>query len=72
MQKQFWVIGGEYRDTSFVDLIDGTSRVFGPFRDYNEARAQWGEQSMARRSEATTRFTIVSNAAAAERLPQPA
>jgi len=61
MPKQFWVIGGEYRDTEFQHLIDGTSQVHGPYASYDDAKSSWRERSAATRHQATTRFTIVSN-----------
>ena len=63
MQKQFWVIGADYRDLQFKDVVDGSSHVLGPFTDYREANSAWREQAMATRYRATTRFTIVVNAA---------
>ena len=62
MPKQCWVIGGEYRDLEFRDVDDGTSRVFGPFTSYTDARATWHERSQASRSTAAVRYTIVSSA----------
>ncbi len=61
MTKQYWVIGGEYRDTGFQHIVDGTSRVYGPFTTYDEARSAWRDQANETRHLATTRFTIVSN-----------
>ena len=40
MDKQYWVIGGEY-DAQFNGLIDGTQRVSGPFRDELRAATEW-------------------------------
>jgi hypothetical protein len=62
MPKQFWVIGGEYRDLEFRDVIEGTTRVLGPFGSYHDARVVWHERSQASRAVATARYTIVSNA----------
>lgn len=61
MPKQFWVIGNEYRDMEFRQIVDGTTRVHGPFGDYEEARIVWRERSLASRAQATARYTIVSN-----------
>ena len=62
MPKQFWVIGGEYSDMQFEQLVEGTSRVFGPFRDIDAARTIWRERSVASKCEAATRYTIVTSA----------
>lgn len=64
MDRQFWVIGAEYGDFHFVQPLDGTPRVIGPFASYQEASTVWREHSMASRSKALTRYTIVSNVAA--------
>ena len=64
MQQQYWVIGADYQDMKFAEVIDGTSQVMGPFREYREAASVWREQAMATRYRATTRFTIVVNAPA--------
>lgn len=63
MQRQFWVIGADYSDLRFAEVVDGSSQVLGPFADYREASSAWREQAMATRYRATTRFTIVVNAA---------
>ncbi len=64
MQQQYWVIGADYRDMQFNEVVDGTSQVHGPFRDYRDAATVWREQAMATRYRATTRYTIVVNAPA--------
>ena len=64
MQQQYWVIGADYRDMQFKEVVDGTSRVHGPFSDYRAAASVWREQAMATRYKATTRYTIVVNAPA--------
>ena len=62
MQKQYWVIGGEYRDADFDDMDPATSIVHGPFRDYDEARRVWRERSVATRWRHRTRYAIVVSA----------
>jgi len=62
MKKQFWVIGADYRDMQFDEVVDGSSQVLGPYADYREASSAWRERAMATRYRATTRFTIVVNA----------
>jgi len=66
MHRQFWVIGADYDDTDFTRPVDGTTRVHGPFSSYQEATTVWREQAMESRFKALTRYTIVSNVAAAE------
>lgn len=62
MTKQFWVIGGEYNCVEFQEVVPGTARIFGPFASYQEANEVWRERSLASRSSATTRYSIVSSA----------
>jgi Domain of unknown function (DUF4170) len=62
MQKQFWVIGGEYRDADFQELDLSTSSVQGPFLDYDEANHVWRERSMQTRAQHSVRFAIVVSA----------
>jgi hypothetical protein len=62
MAKQFWVIGGEYNCVEFQEVVPGTARVFGPFPSYQEANEVWRERSVASRSSATTRYSIVASA----------
>ena len=62
MQQQYWVIGADYRDVNFSEVVDGSSQVIGPFADRQQAVSVWRQQAMATRYKATTRFTIVVNA----------
>jgi hypothetical protein len=62
MARQYWVVGGEYQTLEFDRLVDGTSRVLGPFQDIDRARQVWREWSEATRAQASTRYTIVTNA----------
>lgn len=62
MAKQYWVIGGEYQCVEFQEVVPGTARVFGPFSNYQEADQVWRERSVASRSSATTRYSIVASA----------
>jgi hypothetical protein len=64
MSKRFWVIGGEYTDTRFSQLIDGTEQLFGPFGNQSEARAVWDKIASETRSIGTARYTIVQDGAA--------
>lgn len=63
MPKQYWVIGGEYQCVEFQEVVPGSARVFGPFRSYDEANQVWRERSLASRSSATTRYSIVASTA---------
>ena len=60
---KYWVIGADYRDFNFNEVVDGTSQVLGPYADYSDASSAWREAAAASRYKATTRFTIVADAA---------
>ena len=56
---QYWVIGGEYIDTSFRTIIGGgAERRVGPFSSYEEARKQWAALSMASVDNALVRYRV--------------
>ena len=63
--RQYWVIGGEYADTSFRRLSTGQAETFGPFESYEAALATWRERSSATRPMGHVRYTIAVNTAAA-------
>ncbi len=58
--QRFWIVGGEYDDTSFSTLVPGTERLLGPFRTRGEAERAWREVSQNTRSFALARFTIAA------------
>ena len=39
---RYWVVGGEYRDTGFVEPAGGSEQRLGPFADYDAAKAFYG------------------------------
>jgi hypothetical protein len=59
---QFWVVGGEFRDTDFNRLA-GPAEATGPFADYETAFKEWERRSMEMKRHAHVRYTIVSNQA---------
>jgi hypothetical protein len=64
MSKQFWVIGGEYADTSFEQLaVDGGATALGPYPSYDAALDAWRSVAVATRPVAHMRYTIVSDIA---------
>ncbi len=65
MDRQFWVIGADYRDIDFTRPVDGTVRVHGPFGSYQEATLVWRERAMESRYRALTRYIIASDVVAA-------
>ena len=39
MGQRYWVIGGEYRNCRFDEIVPGTEEISGPFPDPHRARA---------------------------------
>jgi len=62
MSKQFFVIGGEYKDAEFNEPEEGSQYVLGPFFTYEEAQDVWKQRSEASRSKAYARYQIVASA----------
>ena len=62
--RHFWVIGGEYRDTSFRELTPGTSEALGPFQAYDDALRVWRDRSLATRPKPHVRYTIAADTTA--------
>ncbi|MBV6631918.1 MAG: hypothetical protein KI792_02665 [Alphaproteobacteria bacterium] len=58
MGERFWIVGGEYVDTKFEQIVEQTRRVVGPFDCYRQARKEWQALSEASRSICTARFSI--------------
>jgi hypothetical protein len=57
--KRFWVVGGEYADTSFQSLTCGQATVAGPFESEEAAKAAWRGMYDRQPCSALTRFSIV-------------
>lgn len=55
---QFWVVGGEYQDTNFHDVIHGDETWFGPFDTYEAARQEWARHAWGTVDDAHTRYRI--------------
>jgi hypothetical protein len=56
---QYWVVGGEYTDTSFGRMVAGAAeKRVGPFTSYDEARRKWAALSMASVDNALVRYRI--------------
>ncbi len=57
--RAWWVIGGEYRDTGFVEIVDGSAEQrHGPFASYADAQAEWQRLSWAHIDDAHVRYRI--------------
>ncbi|MDP6707836.1 MAG: hypothetical protein QF893_15940 [Alphaproteobacteria bacterium] len=58
MDGKYWVIGGQYADTSFDSMLDGTGRIAGPFANHSAAMTEWRRLADETRSDCLTRFSI--------------
>lgn len=55
---EFWVVGGRYRDTDFIEIESGGEKRFGPYQDYACALKEWRARSMAEIDDAHVRYRI--------------
>ena len=57
---RYWVVGGEYADTSFRRIAGGgREERIGPFRGYAAAKAEWQRRAWASVDNAHVRYRIV-------------
>ena len=60
---RYWVIGGEYADTSFEQIAGGgVEDRLGPFGSYAEAKAEWQARAWASVDSAHARYRIEEEA----------
>jgi len=56
---RYWVVGGEYTDTTFATLAPGKREErIGPFDDYDEAYKIWFARARATVDDATIYYRI--------------
>ena len=55
---KYWIVGGEYTDTAFERLVEGTERVVGPFASRELALRIWRRLATETRSNCHARYTI--------------
>ncbi len=65
MRCKYWVVGGEYLDTEFDRIVDGTQQLVGPFQCRDMAMDEWKKLASATRSSCLTRYTIAEEFAKA-------
>jgi hypothetical protein len=57
----YWVVGGEYRDATFREIVPGkTEERIGPFETYSDAHKVWARRAWATVDDALMRFRIIS------------
>ncbi len=62
MGQKYWVIGGEYRDCQFDEVVPGTEEISGPFPSSTRARTEWQRLTFRDRLGATKRYVITHEA----------
>ena len=62
MTTRYWVLGGEYRNCRFDEVVPGTEEISGPFPDLNRAQTEWTRLSFRDHLGATTRYVITQEA----------
>ena len=62
MTHRYWVLGGEYRNCRFDEVVPGTEEISGPFPDMNRARTEWTRLTFRDHLGATTRSVITEEA----------
>jgi cobyrinic acid a,c-diamide synthase len=64
MPKRFYVVGGDYVDSGFHQLVEGTAEErLGPFADYDAAHDAWQKRAWETVDSCTKRFRIVEETA---------
>ena len=63
--QRYWVLGGDYRNCRFDEIVPGTEEISGPFPDLRRARTEWQRLTFRDRLGATTRYVIAAEAARA-------
>ena len=59
--KRYWVVGGEYADTRFIDFAPGKrEEKLGPFDSYNEALKVWSGRAWSTVDSAQTRYVLLT------------
>ena len=54
----FYVIGGEFTDTSFEEVLTRSNQIHGPFRSHEEALTKWRTLSFQETGNAQVRYEI--------------
>jgi hypothetical protein len=64
---RYWVVGGEYADTSFTRIAGGGAEErIGPFATYDDAKAAWQERAWQTVDSAHHRYRIEEESGATE------
>jgi hypothetical protein len=55
---QYYVVGGEYKDTHFRETIGGDEEWYGPFESYESAKEEWAKHAWQTVDHCTIRYRI--------------
>lgn len=66
MKEGYYVIGGEYSDTTFTTVLKGTEEKHGPFDTYEEAVRKWRERTGWTIDNCMMKFNVVPTIASKE------
>lgn len=61
MSNGFWVVGGEYTDCRFEDLVGGTEKMFGPYPSRDDAIQAWRRVAEETRCLCMVRYVVVGD-----------
>jgi len=61
LERIYFVYGGEFVNTKFEDLVNGTEEKYGPFTSYALARNTWWERTCMKVDNCHHRLTIVDD-----------
>ena len=65
LAMSFWVVGGEYTNTSFREVVPGKKEErLGPFATYDQAMEAWSARAWATVDDCNSRYHIVQDEAA--------
>lgn len=63
MPSRWWVIGGDYTDTRFTQVVPRTEEEhLGPFYDYEEAKKVWQTKAWSTVDSCTRRYKLLEEA----------
>ena len=56
----YWIVGGEYEDTSFKNIKSGEElKKLGPFKTYDLAKKEWDKISWEKVDNCCVRYIIL-------------
>ena len=58
-QKFFYVVGGEFADLTFENLLTKTSTFKGPFAERKDAEDQWRKLNHSASGDALVKYDII-------------